>query len=135
MKKLTMILLVVLLALSACAGQPASLEGEWKLVSYGDAKNPTLALPDVDTLFAFGADGQLSGSVGCNAFGAGYKVNGAEITFESALSTMKFCEGVMDQEGAVLKILSEKTLNFELNGKQLTLTSPDGSSVIVLEKK
>lgn len=135
MKKITIVLIVLLISLSACAGNSASLEGEWTLVSYGDASNPTVALPDVETSLTFGGDGQFGGNVGCNSISAGYQVNGNQVTFESAISTLMFCEGTMEQESAVLEIVSEKTLNFEVNGNQLTLTSEDGSLVIVLERK
>lgn len=135
MKKISFLLIVFTVLLSACAGNSASLEGEWKLVSYGSASNPTPALPNVETSINFGADGQFGGNVGCNSFGAGYQVNGNQVTFEAAVSTMMFCEATMDQETAILGIVSEQTLNFELSGNQLTLTSQDGSSVIVLERK
>ncbi|MBL8090739.1 MAG: META domain-containing protein [Anaerolineales bacterium] len=135
MKKIYFLLIVLVVLLSACSGSSVSLEGEWALVSYGDASNPTSALPDVETSINFDADGKFGGNVGCNSFGAGYQVNGNQITFEPAFSTMMFCEATMDQETAILGIVSEQTLNFELRGNQLTLTSQDGSSVIVLEKK
>lgn len=135
MKKITFLLIALVMVLSACSGNSASLEGEWKLISYGDSASPIPALPDVETSINFGADGQFGGSVGCNSFGAGYQVNGNQITFEPVFSTLMFCEGTMDQETVVLSVLSEQTLNFELIGNQLTLTTQDGSSVIVLEKK
>lgn len=135
MKKLYFLLITLAVLLSACSGNSASLEGEWTLVSYGDASNPTSALPNVETSINFESDGNFGGTVGCNSFGAGYQINGNQVTFEPAFSTMMFCEGTMEQETAVLNIVSEQTLNFELNGNQLTLTSQDGSSVIVLEKK
>ena len=137
MKKLSFILITLIVLLSACtaAGDSLSLEGDWKLVSYGDAANPTPALPDVETSLNFGADGQFGGTVGCNSFGGGYTVSGDQVTFESMVSTMMFCEGISDQETVVLGILSDQTLTAELNGNQLTLTSAGGSSVIVLERK
>lgn len=135
MKKLTLLFLILLITLSACASNSISLAGDWKLIAYGNAANPTSALPEIETSINFGADGQFGGSVGCNSFGAGYTVNNNQITFEPVVSTLMFCEGIADQETVVLNILSEQTLNFEINGNQLTLTSPDGSSVIVLERK
>jgi len=132
MKKIYFLLIVLVVLLSACSGSSVSLEGEWALVSYGDASNPTSALPDVETSINFDADGKFGGNVGCNSFGAGYQVNENQVTFESAFSTMMFCEETMNQETAILGIVSEQTLNFELNGNQLKLTSQDGSSVIVL---
>jgi len=135
MKKIYFLLIAFVLLLSACSGNSASLEGEWTLISYGDTTNPTPALPNIETSINFGADGQFGGSVGCNSFGAGYQVSGNQITFEPVYSTLMFCEGTMDQETVFLNILSEQKLNFELSGNQLTLTTQDGSSVIVLERK
>ncbi|MCC7119138.1 MAG: META domain-containing protein [Anaerolineales bacterium] len=134
MKKIIPIIVALAISLAACGTSPTFPEGEWNLLAYGDVQNPTPALPDVEAVIQFDK-GQMNGNVGCNLLGAGYKVEGNAVTFESAFSTRKYCEGMMNQEDAVLKILSEQTLNFEVNGAQLTLTSPDGSSVIVLEKK
>lgn len=135
MKKLTIILIILIISLSACANNSVALLGEWTLIAYGDSANPTSALPNVDTSINFGADGQFGGTVGCNTFGGEYKVNGSEMTFSNIFSTLMFCEGISDQETIVLNIFSNQALNVEMNGNQLTLTSADGSSVIVLEKK
>ncbi|MBX3035519.1 MAG: META domain-containing protein [Anaerolineales bacterium] len=135
MKKIYFLLIALVVLLSACSGNSVSLEGEWKLVAYGDSSNPTSALPNVETSINFDADNQVGGNVGCNSFGGEYKLNGNQVTFSGIFSTLMFCEGTMDQETVFLNILSEQTLNFELSGNQLTLTSQDGSSVIVLEKK
>ncbi len=141
MKKtsLTLVALFALsvLTLSACIGGGASSSptGEWTLVSYGDATNPMPALPDVETSINFNEDGTFGGSVGCNSFGADYKVSGDQITFGSIMSTMMFCEGISDQESAVLATLTDKTVSFTVNGDQLTLTSTDGASVVVLSRK
>ena len=48
---------------------------------------------------------------------------------------MMFCEETSAQESAVIGIVSDKTLKTSLNGNQLTLSTEDGTSVIVLEKK
>ena len=142
MKK-TSLLLVTLFALSvlilsACTsggGASASPTGEWTLVSYGDASNPTPALPDVETSINFNEDGTFGGSVGCNSFGSDYKVAGDQVTFGSIVSTMMFCNEISTQESAVLAILTDKTVNFTVNGDELTFTSADGASVIVLARK
>ena len=126
------------LILSACTSSGAastSPVGEWTLVTYGDASNPTPALPDVETTINFNDDGTFGGSVGCNSFGSDYKVDGDQITFGSIVSTMMFCEGISDQESTVLGILTDKTVSFSMNDDQLTLTSEDGNSVIVLARK
>jgi heat shock protein HslJ len=139
MKKTLSLLLTLLsltgILLSACSGSSASLEGEWSLVSYGNASAPTPALPNVETSINFGGDGQFGGNVGCNSFGAEYSVSGDKITFGSVLSTMMFCEDINEQESTVLSIFSDKTLTIESDGTTLTLTSADGASVIVLARK
>jgi len=123
------------LLISACSGSSASLEGEWSLVSYGNASALTPALPNVETSINFGADGQFGGTVGCNSFGAEYSVSGDNITFGSVLSTMMFCEDINEQESTVLSILNDKALTVESDGTTLTLVSADGASVIVLTRK
>jgi heat shock protein HslJ len=140
MKKTSLLLinlfvLSALLLVACSGGTSASPAGEWTLISYGNASNPTPALPDVETSISFNKDGKFGGSVGCNSFGADYKMDGDQITFGSIVSTMMFCEGISDQESTVLTILTDKTVNYKINGDQLTLTSTDGASVVVLARK
>ena len=126
------------IVLSACTSgerAPTSPTGEWILVSYGDASKPTPALPTVETSIHFNEGGKFGGSVGCNSFRSGYKVVKSQITFGSIISTKMFCEGISEQESAVLAILTDKTVNFTVNGDELTFTSADGASVIVLARK
>ena len=134
MKKLV-IGLFALLVLAACAGgSPATIKGQWELVSHGSASSQTPAAPDVETSIEF-LDGKLSGNVGCNGFGGDYTVNGDTITFKSVMATLMFCEGpVGEQETATLSVLYESAA-FVLDGNTLTLTSADGNSVVVLERK
>jgi heat shock protein HslJ len=131
MKNILFVALLVILALSACAGgSSASIQGQWKLVSY----NQIPAVPDVETTIEF-KDGQMNGNVGCNGFGGAYKVKGDSIEFGPVMSTMMFCEGpIGEQEMGTLAVLQGKT-SFVLDGNMLTITSADGNSVIVLEKK
>ena len=125
-----------ILSLAACSGKvSASVSGEWTLVSYGDASNPAPAVPDVETSISFDEKGQFGGSVGCNSFGSEYKVDGDKITFGSIISTMMFCEETSSQESMVLGILSDKTVNYQVDGDELKITSSDGASVVVLVRK
>jgi heat shock protein HslJ len=132
-KTIFLFMTLLLLALSACSG--GGLNGEWKLVSYGDPVEPTPALPDVDTSISFNADGSFGGTVGCNTFSGEYTVSGNQVTFSSIVSTMMFCEEINDQESFVLAMVSYKTAAYAIDGNQLTITSEDGKSVMVLEKK
>lgn len=135
MKKILFASLLAMLILAACAGDsPASIEGVWKLVSYGPASEQIPAAPDVETSIEF-KDGQMSGNVGCNGFGGEYTVDGDTIKFGTVMSTMMFCEGpVGEQEAATLAVFHE-TAMFSLDGGALTITSADGNSVIVLARK
>jgi heat shock protein HslJ len=139
MKKTTFLLIATLIGtlLAACTGgaSSASITGEWELVAYGSASSPTAAHSEVETTISFGEDGQFGGNVGCNGFGAEYEVNGSEITFDAIVSTMMYCEAVADQESAVIGALSGNPVTFQLNGDTLTLTSADGTSVVVLARK
>jgi len=120
--------------LAACAGgSPASLQGQWKLVSYGSASDRKTAAAGVEASIEF-KDGRVSGNVGCNGFGGEYTVAGGEITFDSVMSTMMFCEAVAEQESATLAVL-QGLAGYALDGDLLTITSADGSMSIVLEKK
>jgi heat shock protein HslJ len=139
MKKTTLLLIAILIGtlLAACTGgsSSASITGQWELAAHGSASNPTPALPGVETAISFGEDGRFGGNVGCNGFGAEYKVSGNEITFDPIVSTMMYCESIAEQENAVISALSENPVTFQLNGDTLTLTSADGASVVVLARK
>jgi heat shock protein HslJ len=134
MKKYVFVLLALLI-LSACSGgDSASVEGNWKLVSYGPASNQTPAAADIDTSIDF-KDGQVNGNVGCNGFGGKYEVDGHKITFSEVASTLMFCEGPAgDQELGTLAVLRESA-TYVLDGDTLTITSGDGNSAIVLVRK
>ena len=134
MKKLV-IGLLALFVLAACAGgSPATIQGQWELVSHGSASSQTPAVADVETSIEF-LDGQVSGNVGCNGFGGEYEVDGDTLKFGPVMSTMMFCEGpVGEQEMGTIAVFQESA-KFVLAGDTLTITSADGNSVIVLARK
>jgi len=123
--------LFVLLVLAACAGgSSASIVGTWKLVSY----NGTSAAAGADTSIEF-KDGRVNGNVGCNGFSGDYKVNGASITFDKMMSTLMACADPIGTQESVTLAALNGSASFALDGNTLTITSADGASVIVLEKK
>ena len=134
MKKYVYVLLALLI-LSACSGgSQESVAGTWRLVSYGDPANPTAAVPEVETSIEF-KEGQVNGNVGCNGFGGTYEIDGDKITFSDVVSTLMFCEGpVGDQELGTLAVLSD-TASYVIDAATLTLTSGDGTAVVVLARK
>ena len=134
MKKLVIGLFAIFILTACAGGNSASIQGQWKLVSYGSASSQTPATPDVETSIEFDANGRMSGNVGCNGFGGDYKMNGDTIKFDSVMSTMMFCEAVAEQESGTLAVL-QKSATFVTDGDTVTVTSADGNSVIVLVQK
>jgi heat shock protein HslJ len=132
---LTAIFTLIAFLSAACSPASPAVVGEWRLVSYGDASKPAPALPGVEASISFGENGQFGGNVGCNGFGAEYKVSGDEIAFDGIVSTMMYCEATAAQESGVLGVLSNSPLKFDLDGDTLTLTSADGASVVVLARR
>jgi heat shock protein HslJ len=125
----------VLFIMAACTGKPsASIQGEWKLVSYGPPTSQIVAVSDVETSIDFDPEGRMSGNVGCNNFSGEYSMDGDMITFGPVMSTRMFCEAAAGQEAGVLVVLQE-SVSVVVNGSIATLTSADGKSSIVLERK
>ena len=119
------------LAISACAANGTSLVGtSWKLASYGPKVAQTAAISDVVTTLTIGADGKLSGNLGCNNMGGEYTVSGETITFKNVYATEMACpEPQMLQEGAAFKVLQD-SVTFKVDGDILTVTSADGINML-----
>ena len=135
MKKILLLALTLFVFVACAPASAVNLNGEWKLVSYGDAADPTPALPGVDAYLTF-KDGQMNGNVGCNGFGGSYELKGGKLTFSGVMSTMMYCEATANQEQTVLSIFADGvSLGLQMDGKNLTITSPDGASVVNLARK
>jgi uncharacterized lipoprotein YbaY/heat shock protein HslJ len=105
----------------------ASIPGsQWQLTSYGPASAPQAAVADAPSTLVFGADGQVSGSTGCNGFGGSYTVASDEITFGALVGTLIACEDARgEQERAIFATL-KGTTRYELAGDTLRIFSADG---------
>jgi heat shock protein HslJ len=70
------------------------------------AIDETPTLQGILVTLAF-ADGQVSGSSGCNSYGGSYKVNGEKITIRSLVSTLMACQDmdIMEQEQTYMQYL------------------------------
>ena len=133
-KKYVLTLLVICLAVSACAPKEttASLVGTWKLTAYGPAESPTPAVADVEASLTFNEDGTVTGNSGCNGFGGNYTVEGDQITFSEIISTLMACDDPrMAQEEAVHQMLTDAA-SFKIEGSTLTLTN--NGMVLVLTR-
>jgi heat shock protein HslJ len=114
------------IALSACAADPLSLEGtRWNVVEI----NGSPTLEDYPITMEFAAD-QIAGNAGCNNYFAGYTLDGETLSFGPAGATRMFCEGAMEQEDLFLTSL-ETVKSFSLDGEQLILRLGDGGSIVL----
>jgi heat shock protein HslJ len=141
MNKVALTIITILLAtgltLSACASPTtsASLSGtSWVLVSYGRAGSQTPAASGIRTSLIFGADGQVSGSLGCNGFSGNYQVNDGKLDFGPLASTMMACqEPQMTQESSAFLVLTG-TVRFTLDGSTLTIFDTSGANALTLSR-
>ena len=128
---------LILIVVSGCAlipptgGQISSLEDtNWTLTSY----NGTQAVDGVKTTALF-KDGQVTGSAGCNSYGGEYNLVGGKnnrIEIMNVISTQMAClspEGVMIQEDAFLKIMTE-AFRFQILNGQLKILTENGGTLI-----
>ncbi|GEM_PF-410633 len=94
------------------SGSLGGLAGEWALVSYGPADAPTAPVASELSRNAptirFDAEG-VTGSTGCNTFGGTFTFDNTAIDFGNLFSTMMACEGLMEQEQALLSALNSAT--------------------------
>lgn len=128
MKKQFVIIGIVVLfvcgGLSGCTSSISGIIGEWSLLSYGDADNPTYALSEVNTSIQFNSDHTFGGNVGCNIFGGDWKptIDGG-VSFSNIISTEMYCEETWEQESAVLGLFS--------NNVKLKIIWEDNDTMII----
>lgn len=120
---------LVVFTLAACGDDEGSdstpLEGTaWTLVT-ADGVDAVADVPAPLTL----ADGQASGSSGCNTFNGSYTVDGDQLGFGPLASTQMACEEALTaQEATVFAILGAAE-SYAIEGDELTISSPEGSLV------
>lgn len=117
-------ILTLLAACSTRAGDP--LNGtSWALVNLNG--KPSVEGTNVSAVFA---DGQISGSGGCNGYGGAYEVNGDKLQIQQVVSTLMACADseAMDQEAAFFNALGEAQ-SFKLANGQLQIFTVDGQTL------
>lgn len=115
-----------------------SLSGtRWDVINYNNGRQAVITLIGGTSInMNFGADGQVTGSSGCNSYFAFYQVNGSNITVGQPGSTSLFCAepgGVMDQEAEFLAALQSAN-TFTINGNSLEMRTADGSIAIIASR-
>jgi len=128
-KTLKFLLLVSLLSLTltACAGNNISLEGTaWQLVDF--AGKPLLL--DYQPTMSF-EEGRVGGNSSCNTYGGEYTVKGDSIEFGMLMSTMMACAdtAAMDQEQEYLSFLGGVD-RWEMSDGRLFLFNASGEALV-----
>jgi heat shock protein HslJ len=87
---------------------------------------------DTTVTLQFGADGQASGTDGCNRYNSSYSTEGDAIQFSpNAAMTMMACpEPIMDQAAAYMAALTTAA-TFAVDGDTLTLSDASGATLAV----
>jgi len=107
---LLVIFAVLIILAAACASTEAAMDDaldgtSWQLKFY----RKTTPVPG-STITARFADGEITGSAGCNTYGGVYQINGPVISISDIYFTEMACmdpEGVMEQEQMYLEWLSD----------------------------
>ena len=128
----------VLVFVEARAVPPTPLAGtSWTLASLaGDDGTMIPIVPGTTVTAAFSVDGNVGGSAGCNHYGAGYTVDGANLAIEPAIRTEMYCnepEGLMDQEDRYLALLTD-VASYRVENDRLIFTDADGNDLLVFEE-
>lgn len=149
MKTSKLLWLIIILILPACtsitAGEatpvvettapPSTNDGligtQWQLVSLGIAGSETPVIAGTTITLGVGADGQATGSGGCNSYGGGYQVQNNTLSFNQIVSTEMACtdQAVMQQEQQYYQALQSAS-QFELTDNRLTIRYGEGRRVL-----
>lgn len=127
MKKHVILGVVVLaVVLAACSGSPSLTGVTWTVTAMpGVDIDPTVPITAV-----FGADGQVTGSGGCNNYSAAYMTSGSNLTIDSPMSSMMSCNEGVDQQESQYFYLLEGSGAYEIKGNTLTLKDSSGQKTI-----
>jgi len=122
---------------SVALGGSVTLGGsKWEVSAYNNGRGGVTTLVAATRMsVAFGEDGTVSGSSGCNTFSGTYTADDSSIELGPAASTQKMCaaEGVMEQEEQFLAALAASSI-YEIRGHRLQLRNADGALQVDLTR-
>jgi heat shock protein HslJ len=126
MKRTTILLGIILLTLcAACSAAPTLNGTNWSLVTIDGVDIPA----NVEVTLSL-KDGQAGGNAGCNGYGSEYTQKGEQLTFTAALSTMMYCEGIMEVESGYLAALPQIRF-YKMEGGKLLLLDDSFSTRLI----
>lgn len=137
---LTLLAALVLVSCTTAGNEPAASEEptatmpdinlvgtDWDLVSFGPADAPQTPIAGTRPTLTFTEDA-LNGTTGCNSFFGDYTLEGTELTVGMLGSTQMFCEGVMEQELAIMQML-QAAESVMLDEETLTIQTAQGDMI------
>jgi heat shock protein HslJ len=102
----------------------------WQVIAYNNGKGGVVSvILDTEITADFGADGQVTGSAGCNNYFAPYETDGEDITIGPAGTTRKACqepEGILEQESQYLVAL-ETAVTYKIEGLNMEMRTAEGA--------
>ena len=103
----------------------------WRLFSYSNGKGgTTYVVGDQPVTALFRADGQVTGSSGCNQYTATYTATGSTVKVTPGMTTLMACAPtVMDQENSYLDLLS-KASTYAVSGDTMLMYDSMGTLVL-----
>ena len=120
---------VAIFFVAACTANAEKLDAsQWRLISMNEKELPA----NIEITLEF-KDGRIGGKGACNGYGADYTQIGSKLEIGPAVSTMMYCEGMMDIETEHFKAFRE-VVSFSLAGEKLYLLSAAGEQLLVFGK-
>ena len=106
----------------------------WLLQSYSSpATGLRTPLPGTEINARFEANGNLSGSAGCNTYNGGFTAYDETLSIGKLSSSQTLCsqpEGIMDQEAIFLSLM-QKAARFNVSAGQLNVFDGGGNRILV----
>ncbi len=127
--KFALVFLAGLIMISGCGilGSKDPLNGtKWQLQTIGDAEPIASSVVTIEF-----SDQRMSGSAGCNSYGAGYQIDGKLILFDAVAMTEMACadELVMQQEGDFTRLLDQVD-SFKYSNEVLEFVDAEGKTIM-----
>ncbi|MBP6515067.1 MAG: META domain-containing protein [Steroidobacteraceae bacterium] len=120
--------------LATFGAQPGELRGTtWIVTAYNNGRQAVVSVATGSSLtLAFGEDGRITGSAGCNTYTAPFELADETIKLGPAAATRMMCaapEGVMDQEALFLQAL-QSAASYRLEADRLELRTGTGALAV-----
>jgi heat shock protein HslJ len=124
------------MVLATLAAQSQGLAGtSWRVTGYNNGRQAVVSvLVGAEPTMAFGTDGRVGGSTGCNRYGATYVHSGSKLSLGPAAATRKRCvdpERIMEQEQQFLQAL-QTVASVRIDGDRLELRTGEGALAATL---